>query len=283
MRWQISLADLIVLVLAVGVSAGIARQARDAWGNRQVPTGLSRSGSGTGPWRGSPVPLERTAGVVFEVAAIFLILNLARTLIGLVRAGRGWEITGVPRFVWSMAWRIAAIVILLAFVAEQASVLRIDYARQMEIGAARPGWGPIYGVRQNMLPVYGGLAIVGLGLGMGSGSLFDNPRPASHRPYWLFVPLVAVIAVLLASKTGFSLIAYLVLVALEAVSNAMQHAPHKGPGLAARFLSSGRDASLALLACVVLALVVAHDFDRARRRLPWASARAVASSGYSCC
>ena len=272
-RWQISLADLIVLVLVVGVSAGIARQARDAWGNRQVPTGLSRSGSGTGPWRGSPVPLERTAGVVFEVAAIFLILNLARTLIGLVRAGRGWEITGVPRFVWSMAWRALAIVILLAFVAEQAGVLRIEYAQQLEIGASRPGWGPIYGVRQNLLPVYGALAIVGLGLGMGSGSLFDNPRPASHRPYWLFVPLVAVIAVLLASKTGFSLIAYLVLVALEAVSNAMQHAPHKGPGLAARFLSSGRDASLALLACVVLALVVAHDFDRARRRLPWAFAR----------
>ena len=51
----------------------------------------------------------------------------------------------------------------------------------------------------------------------------------------------------------------------------MHHAPHQGPGLAARLLSSGWDASLALLACMALALVVAHDFDRARRHLPWAT------------
>jgi hypothetical protein len=267
------LADLIVLVLAVGVSAGVARQARDAWGNCLIPTGVSPSGSATGPWRGVQVPLERTAGVVFEVAAIFLILSLARTLIGLVRARRGWQIAGASNFLWSITWRAGAIVMLLAFVADQADVLRIDYARQFEIRVSRPGWEQIYAVRQNLLPVYGALAIVGLGLGMGAGALFEDPRPASHRPYWLFVPLAAVVAVLLSAKMKYAypLIVYVALQALEAVSIAMHDVPHDGPGLPARLLSSGWDASLALLACTALAVVVAHDFDRAGRRLPWAT------------
>jgi hypothetical protein len=51
----------------------------------------------------------------------------------------------------------------------------------------------------------------------------------------------------------------------------MRGAPHNGPGLAARLTSSGWDASLALLACTALAVMVAHDFDRARLRLPWAT------------
>jgi hypothetical protein len=112
-----------------------------------------------------------------------------------------------------------------------------------------------------------------LGMGMGAGALFDDPRPTSHRLYWLFVPLVALTAVLLAAKTAYSIIVYILLVALEGVSNAMRYAPHNGPGLAARLLGSGRDASLALLGCLALALVVAHDFDRARRHLPWATTR----------
>jgi hypothetical protein len=270
-RWQINLADLIVLVLAVGVSAGIARQARDVWGNRLIPTGISPNGSAIGPWRGSPVPLERTAGVVFEVAAIFLTLNLARSIIALIPKGRDRETAGVAHRVWCIAWRSAAIVILIAFVADESAVLRINYGRQMEIGASQPGWGPIYSARQNLLSVCGALAIVGLGLGMGAGALFDDPRPAAHRPYWLFVPLVAVIAPLLAATTAYSIIVYILLVALEGVSNAMRYAPHKGPGLTARLLSSGWDASLALLACTALALVVAHDFDCASRRRPWAT------------
>jgi hypothetical protein len=256
-RWQITLADLIVLVLAVGVSAGIARQARDAWGNR-------------GPSPSSPVPVERTAGVVCEVAAVFLILYLTRTLIVFARVGRGPAVTLAASFIWSIVWRIGAIAILAAFVADESVVLRIDWARQAQIGASLPGWDRAFTVRQNLLPVYGTLAIVGLSLGIGAGALFDNPRPSSHRPYWLFVPLVGVIAVLLAATTVYSLIVYLVLQALEAVSNARNLAPHGGPGLAARLLGSGRDAAMALLACVALALVVARDFDRARRRLPWA-------------
>ncbi len=232
-RWQISLADLIVLVLAVGVSAGVARQARDAWGNRLIPSAISPGRTAIGPWRNGPVLLARSAGVVFEVAAIFLILNLARTIIASIRNGRDRETAGVAHLVWSFAWRLSAIVVLLAFVADESAVLRIDSARQAEVGASQRGWEQIYHIRQNLLPVYGALAIVGLGLGMGAGALFDNPSPESHRPYWLFVPLVAVIAVLLAASTAYSIIVYLVLQALEAVSNAMQHAPHQGPGLAA--------------------------------------------------
>jgi hypothetical protein len=269
-RWQISLADLIVLVLAVGVSAGLARQAREAWGSRLIPSPPSAGGSApSAPSFSSPVNPARTAGVICEVAAVFLILNLARTLIGLARGARGRESGGAGALAWSYLWRIGTVVILLAFVAELAGVLKIDYARATEIGKLRPGWQQNYTRSENLLPVCGALAIIGLALGMGAGSLFDDPPPVRHRPYWLFVPLAALIAALFAALNDYSLIEYLVLVALEAVSNAARYGRDYGPGLQARLLNSGVDASFALAANVALALVVARDFDRARRRLPW--------------
>jgi hypothetical protein len=273
-RWQISLADLILLVLAVGVSAGIARQAREAWGNRQIPSPPVSPGSRpSAPSFSSPVNPARTAGVICEVAAVFLILNLAQTLIGLVRGWRGGNSGGAASLAWPCAWRIGAILILLAFVADLAGVLRIEYGRATELGAMRPGWQPRYAVSENLLPVCGALAIVGLALGMGAGVLFDDPPPVRHRPYWLFVPLAALIAALLAALNDYSIIEHLVLVALEAVSNAARYGRYYGPGLQARLLRSGVDAFVAFAASVALALVVARDFDRARRRLPWGTRR----------
>jgi hypothetical protein len=208
-------------------------------------------------------------GVVCEISAVFLILNLARTLIGLARGRRNVEPTGAAPPAWSFAWRIAAIAILMAFVGDLAGVLRIDYAQSLEIGASRPGWLPSYICNENLLPMCGTLGIIGLALGMGAGALFDDPRPARHRPYWLSVPLAAVIAALLPAFTGYSIVVYILLVSLEGVSNAMRYAQHAGPGLIARLLDSGVDATLAFAAILALALVVARDFDRARRRLSW--------------
>jgi hypothetical protein len=276
--WQIRLADLIVLVLAVGVAAGIARGAREAWGSRMIPGGkwtTASSVAGVSNSIASPVPPARTAGVVFEVISVFLIVLLARSVFSMFRPVRPWESgQGVP-IIWAVAWRCFAVVILLGFVADESSVLRIDFARETEFDSRPPGWGPDYRVRQNLLPVCGALAMVGLALGMGAGAFFEERPSPRRRPTWLFVPLAGVFAVLLAvGLYGYSIIAQLVLIALEAVSNAMYRTNHAGPGLAVRLIRAGLDALAAFIACVALGIVVAGDFERARRGEPWATTRA---------
>ena len=201
-RWQLSLADLIVLVLTVGVSAGIARGAKDAFGNR-VLSGRSLPGGATMPATTSPIPWERPAGVIFEIAAVFLIMVLSRTILGLLHAGRRGEGLRIASAVGPIAWRALAIALLLGFVADQSSVLRFDFASEIAITNARPGWGVDYRLRQGLLPVCGALAIVGLALGMGAGALFDEPLPRYPRPTWLFVPLVGLIGVLLVLESRY--------------------------------------------------------------------------------
>jgi hypothetical protein len=272
-RWQISLADLIVLVLAVGVSAGFARAAREAVGYR-VLAGRSSPGGAATPATSWPVPLERTAGLVFEVTAVFLFVVLVRTIMGLIRTARQRDGVRTAAFVWSIAWRVAAAAFLWGFVADQSSVLRIDFASESQLTAARPGWGANYRLRQGLLPVCGALAMVGLALGMGAGAIFDESLPRRWRPSWLFVPLAGLIAVLLVVESDYSLIAYLHVIAVEAVSIAMPHASRPGPDLTARLLGGGLDAVVAVMCCTALGLVVAHDFERARRAEPWATTRA---------
>jgi len=277
-RWQIRLADLIVLVLAVGVSAGIARGARDAWGSRLIPNNASTVNSASitlATWRGSPVPWERTAGLVFEVTGVFLIVILARTVFGLLRRGRPGDGGRVVSFIWAVAWRSLAVAILLGFVADEFSVLRVDFARETDMGMQQPGWDINYRARQNLLPVCGALAMVGLALGMGAGAFLDERPSRRRRPTWLFVPLAGLFAVLISVWLyGYSIIAQLVLIALEAVSNSTRWHNHAGPGLSARLVAAGLDAFVAFVSCVALGVVVAGDFERARRGEPWATIRA---------
>ncbi len=139
----------------------------------------------------------------------------------------------------------------------------------------RSGWDPIYQVRESLFPICGLLAMLGLTLGIGAGGLLEGPKSRRPRPYWLFVPLAALVALLLLAQPGWgsSVIPQLVLVAIEAVSNAMHHRLVQTPSLSARLLRAGIDAGVAGLACLTLALIVAHDFERARRRMPWATSR----------
>ncbi len=263
---------MIVLVLAVGVAAGLVHEAREAVGIRVV-AGRPLAGGATVPAASYPVPIERTAGVGFEVAAVFLIVVLSRKIAYLFRAVRRGVDLQRAVVAWKIAWRAAAVAFLLCFIADQASVLRIDLGRETQIARARPGWGANYRLRQGLLPVCGALAIAGLALGMGAGAVFNEPLPRRRRPAWLLVPLVGLIGILLVVESEDSLIAYLVIVAVEAVSNAMYHASYPGPGLSARLLRSGADAIVACTLCASLAMILASDFERARRAEPWATAR----------
>ena len=103
-RWQVSLADLSLLVLATGLAAGIVRGARDV---------------GAMP--------ERMAGVGVEVAAVCLALILGRSMVGLARRRPdGAGVTAVGRLA-SMAWRALAVMLLLGFVIQESEVLRVEH------------------------------------------------------------------------------------------------------------------------------------------------------------
>jgi hypothetical protein len=271
--WQVSLGGLIVLVLAAGMASGVARSAREVWGTRTVSNG-SGTGPASSPVAISEVPLERTVGLVLEIADVFLIVILARGLIGLFRGFRpagGQERRG--RF-WSIAWRVMALCFLLWFLSEESRVLRYDLGSQVEQGRRVHGWGERYRLWQAMFPVCGLLAILGLALGMGAGFLLQGSCAVRRRPYWLFVFLAAVIAVLLVGiPSSHSLVPYLVLLAIEAVTNAMQNRLVDGPGLSTRLIRAGIEASAGALACLALALAIARDFERLRRGEPWMTSR----------
>jgi hypothetical protein len=269
-RWQISLRGLIFLVLAAGVSSGVVRSAREFWGNRLIEAAGTRPGQTTPSAAGwSPVPVERTAGLVLELEAVFFVLILARQLSSLFRSDARRE-TRHPRALFSIAWRISATGLLLWFLSMETSVLRLDYLGYIDAGWRVPGWGWVYSFYQNLMPVCGALVMLGLALGMGAGSLFDEPPGRRRRPWWLFVPLAALAAVLLAGQSYVAVIPNLVLVALEAVTNAMRHRLVAGPGLAARLVRAGSTAVSSLALTLPLALAVARDFERARRNEPWA-------------
>ncbi len=262
-RWQVSLADLIFLVLAAGLAAGLARGARDVWGTR------SAGALGT-----LAVPFARTAGVLVEVAAIWLALILARGLIGLVRRPRT---DGEPgrRLRVPMAWRAAAIAVLLGLVMRESLILRVDYPT-FSSRMSDAGWSWWYQMREGLLPICAILALIGIALGTGAGLIFTRPVPRRPRPYWLFVPLAAIAGVLFVGlPTGWwTLIPHLILIALEAVNNALPPGSRAtADTMSVRLLRAGIEAVPAALACVGLALVVARDIERARRGEPWATTR----------
>jgi hypothetical protein len=270
-RWQISLQGLIGLVLAAGIAAGVVRSARGVWGNRLIQpavSGSARAAAAPAGW--SPVPIERTAGLVLEVEAVGFLLILARQLATLLRSQLIRTVAQVPALLFSIAWRLAATVMLLWFLALETRVLRLDYLSELEAAQRLPAWGWSYRINQGLLPISAILVMLGLALGMGAGAVFAEPIARRRRPWWLLVPLAAIVALLLAGTQYVAVIPNLILVALEAVTNAMRHRLVAGPGLAARLLRAGACAFFSLAFILPLALAVARDFELARRKEPWA-------------
>ena len=192
---QLSLGGLIVLVLAAGLAAGVARSARDVWGVRTVPRMPGSVGSLF--WGNAQVPVERTAGIALEIVGVFLLVMLARAVTSLVRTVRPIGRVELRILRWGLAWRIVAACFLLWFISEESQVLRIDFAREAEIAEMVPGWDMNYRMRQQLLPVCGLFAVLGIVLGAGANFLFPRAARRGSRPYWLFVILAGLAAVLI--------------------------------------------------------------------------------------
>jgi hypothetical protein len=272
--FQVSLRGLMVLVLAAGVAAGAVRSAREVWGSRLIPP--SGMAAGTLLWASGEVPIERTAGVALEIVAVFLLVVLARALIGVLRGSARSADRQARRIrAWAIAWRAGAACFLLWFISAESQLLRIDLVREAEISTWVPGWTSIYRVHQSLLPACGLFATLGLLLGSGASFLLPATPRRRRRPYWLFVVLAGVAAVLIAANNSVGgLITSLVLVALEAVNNAMYHAASRGSGLWTRMLHAGIDAAISAGMCLALAVAVARDFEMLRRRNPQAASHA---------
>jgi hypothetical protein len=269
---QVSLAGLMVLVLAAGLAAGAVRSAREVWGLRTMPA--PGAPTGTPVWGSAQVPVQRTAGVVLEVAAVFLLVILARQFSGMFRSARSVDLADRTTRRWGFTWRVLAVCFLFWFISEESRVLRIDFTKEAEISRLIPGWNFSYQVRQQLLPACGLFAILGLVLGMGASFMFPRAPRRGGRPYWLFVVLAGVIAVLIVSLNDVgTLIVHLILVALEAVTNAMQRHLNPGRGLWTRLLRAGVDAAISAGLCMGLALAVARDFETLRRGKPSSTSR----------
>ena len=218
-----------------------------------------------------PVPIERTVGLLLEVTAVFLIVILVRELVGSVRRRQNLEPNQISARGWAIGWRVAAIAFLLLFIGCESSVLRIDFASEAVIRWPELGWD--YRLRQGLVPICALLAMLGIALGMGAGTLLAGPSESRRRPYWLFVPLAGLVCLLIVAEHYGTLIANLVLVAIEAVTNAMPHRLLRGPGLRDRLLRVRMDAAAAAAVCLALALAVSRDFECTRRNEPWATSR----------
>ena len=204
--WQVSLADLCFLVLAAGLASGVVRGAREVWG-----TGLGQWGS----WLFWD-PFGRTVGLAVEVASIWLALILVRDILRQVRGPRSGGGPGRVRLLGMMGWRVPAIALLLGFTMREWQILGVDFAT---FRALAGGQGEIYLASAMLVPICAILTIIGVALGMGAGMSLPRASPARARPYWLFVPLAALAAILFMGGTGglWSLIPQLVLIAMEAV------------------------------------------------------------------
>jgi hypothetical protein len=270
--FQVSLAGLLVLVLAAGLAAGAVRSSREVWGLRTLPAPGAPIGSPV--WGTAQVPVQRTAGVILEVAAVFLLVILARQLSAAFRPAGSVDVAARATRGWGVSWRIGALCFLFWFISEQSRVLRIDFVREAEISHLMPGWNFSYQVRQQLLPACGLFALLGLVLGMGASFMFPQSPRRGSRPYWLFVVLAGVAAVLITSLNDVgTLIVQLVLVALEAVTNAMHHHLSPGRGLWTRLLRAGVDAAISAGLCLGLALALARDFETLRRGKPLSTSR----------
>ena len=268
-RWQISLTDMILLVVATGVAAGIARGSREVWGAPHVTghggegdhvdcshlpgadredRGALAGGDGCFPDRD---PGSRARGIGASPPEPRAQSDFC-PWVGDRMASRGHR---VPSAVHR---------------------LRVERAahRFRERGSdplARMGVGlPAAAGSRSDLRL---LAMLGIALGMGAGTLLAGPSESRRRPYWLFVPLAGLVCLLIVAEHYGTLIANLVLVAIEAVTNAMPHRLVGGPGLRERLLRVRMDAAAAAAVCLALAFAVSRDFKWTRRNEPWAASR----------
>jgi hypothetical protein len=222
-RFQASLRDLIVVVLGAGVAAGVARVA------------LERS-SGIPP---GTLPIYVVVGVALIGPAIWVALRLLGQVI---RPASGAP--EGPGRLGAVAWRVIAAAMLLGYVAMETADLAGEFGPD-------PRW---YGrwiladeARAKVLPLCGLFLMTGVILGMSPAARPAAPSRTRWQGWsWMVLSVPAVVLFALAMIP----ISYLVLVALEAVSNAQIHVLISRPGVWSRLDRAAPAAAMASAVCL---------------------------------
>jgi len=236
-RFQVRLRDLAVAVLGSAFVLDVARRSMAAWG-------------------GGPPDLQHALGLAVLALAVSLALIVAGRRSRSLRAGNGPATRGARA--WALVWRSAAVGWLACSVAEAAWVLQFDRA-----GMATSALGGLRSAaRLGVVPLCTAMGMIGLILAASP----CPPRPTSASPpraAWLSA-VFAGLAGLALVAIGYEAIAYLILLALDAVTNAMIRAPMtpRAP-LFDRLARSGLEAAATGAACLATAAWVAEDLRRA--------------------
>jgi hypothetical protein len=231
-RFQIRLGDLAVLVVGSAYVLDVTRR--------------SRAG-----WVGNLPDLDHALGLV--------VLSLGVALV-LIVLGQGVRRLREPRRDrWALLWRLAALAGLVWLTAEVASSLQ-----RPEKDALPPAFS-IADMRLNVIPLATSLALVGSILAV--SPLRPRRRVPSLRPGWssrlsIVLALVAAVGFIAA---GYGSFPYMVLLALEAVQNALHRAPMVArPIVFDRLNLAGLEALPGLAGCLLTALWIDDDL-----RLAW--------------
>lgn len=182
--FRLRLGDMLVWTLGCGVIAAVCRGVQPE------------------TWVATRVDIDPLLGMVAVVLAVVLGIVLVRQAIALVRGGAGW---GVP-VVGAIAWRLAVAAALGIFlVAEEAELSAV----------LPPARGLSAPVQRNLLPVAATLGMAGIAAGMLQGRV-----RATRWPSLSTLVATGVGVVFVATE---SIIPYLVLIAIEAVTCALSH------------------------------------------------------------
>jgi hypothetical protein len=235
-RFQVRLLDLIVLVLGASYVLDVTRRSRLAWG-------------------GGLPDLAHTIGLTVLTLGVW---------VGLVMVGQWVRRLRVREHrTWAVIWRVLAVGWLAGSLVEVASAL------QVAIGTAVvPIFGTQPAMRLRLTTLMTALGMVGLILAVSPlRPRFVNPRPRP-RPRWGSWPSVILAALvgIVFLGLGHGFIPYLVMIAMEAVHNAMRRAPLVvRPILFDRMITASLEALPGLLGCLATAVWIDDDLRAASR------------------
>jgi hypothetical protein len=229
-RVQVRLWDLVVAVVGSAYVLDVARQSRVAWGG------------------GMPNQAQ-------VLALVVLTLGVGVALIVMGRWARQVRERGREGRAWAATWRIFAMGGVLWSVAQVASDLRADGADF----ALAPVDRQRAAMSLDVDPLVAMLGLIGLIL---IASPIRRPRSGVVRRGWKSWPLVLVLTVasLFLVAEGHGIIPYLVLIAIEAVQNAMRNAPLvPRPILFDRLDVAGLESLPGLVGCFLTAVWLDDD------------------------
>ena len=226
---RLRLADLMTWVLGAGIAAAVCREAKPA------------------AWFAPTLDVERILGLVAAILAILLWIALFRQAVARERP-RGAP--GGAAYLIAVAWRLAVLGLLGGALVVEARLLGGD---AVSVALSDPQT-----VRSRLLPLAVTFALAGILAGLAPFSDPGQERP--RRLAWLSVVWAAVAGLVIA--TTQTVILYLILLAMNAVRNAMTGrvaSQPLGQDLHGRILRAGAESTPVLACCLVLGLLIARE------------------------